>query len=128
MTDFTLPPKAIEEVVGLIQDGLVLEKDVTSDLREVEVTVDDSIYTMSDVVLARFGQIIHEAVFTGTNIVDHMRMMKLEVDSNDSTKLTLTNQYVADVEKRLEDQAAVGKTLKEEAEFGNEEHIVRGED
>ena len=54
-----------------------------------------TILTLSDNVIARIVQIIQEGLIMGTDITDHMRMMKMEVGEND--KLQLTDDYVKQV-------------------------------
>lgn len=54
---------------------------------------------LSDSVLHRFVQIIQEAMLTGTDCADHMRMVRLVPDSTDPHVLTLSDEYKAQVEK-----------------------------
>jgi len=57
-------------------------------------------YKLDDAVLVRIVQIIQEAMLTGTDCVDYMRLMELEVDNGG--KLHLTEHYKTVVEKEYE--------------------------
>lgn len=54
---------------------------------------------LADSVLHRFVQIIQEAMLTGTDCADHMRMVRLVPDSTDPNVLTLSDEYKAQVEQ-----------------------------
>ena len=54
---------------------------------------------LADSVLHRFVQIIQEAMITGTDCADHMRMVRLTADSSDPHVLVLTDEYKAQVEE-----------------------------
>jgi hypothetical protein len=74
-------------------------------------------YKISDLVAMRFIQIFQEAVLLGVDGADLMRQVRLVVDSNDETTVTLDPQYelqVADMHRkyledaeRLKSQASV---------------------
>jgi hypothetical protein len=51
---------------------------------------------LSDNVIARVVQILQEGLMTGTDITDHMRMIRLESDGSDN--LQLTPEYVKQVQ------------------------------
>jgi len=48
---------------------------------------------LSDSVLHRFVQIFQEAMLTGTDAADHMRMVRVEPDKDDPHVLVLTEDY-----------------------------------
>ena len=52
---------------------------------------------LDDSVLVRIVQIIQEAMLTGTDCVDYMRLIELE--KNDNDKLIMTQTYTELVEK-----------------------------
>ena len=54
---------------------------------------------LADSVLHRFVQIIQEAMLTGTDCADHMRMVRLVADSSDPHTLVLSDEYKAQVEQ-----------------------------
>lgn len=118
MTNFKLSGEVIEEIITIIQQGILAEQDITPDLRDLRVEPEGSSLVLSeasdnhfsDVVFVRVGQIVNEAWITGTNIADHLRMMVLEADGD---AFTLTNEYMGLVETNLRQQAEDIKGLKE---------------
>lgn len=50
-------------------------------------------YKISDGVWARVVQIVQEAMITGTDVADIMRMVRVEVSDEDDSELVLTEQY-----------------------------------
>ena len=50
---------------------------------------------LSDNVIARIVQILQEGLMSGTDITDHMRMIRVETDGDD--KLQLTPEYIQQV-------------------------------
>lgn len=54
---------------------------------------------LSDSVLHRFVQILQEALLTGTDVSDHLRMVRVEPDKDDPHVLVLTDDYKAQVEE-----------------------------
>jgi hypothetical protein len=49
--------------------------------------------TLDDNAISHIAKIIQMAIITGTDIVDHLRMMKLDTNPNDSLKLILNDEY-----------------------------------
>ena len=62
---------------------------------------------LDDIVIAHIARLIQMAMLTGTDIVDHLRMMKLKKD--DDTTLSLEEEYSNIHNKSLEEmlQAAM---------------------
>lgn len=58
-------------------------------------------FKLSDSVIARIAQIIQEAILTGTDCVDHLRMIEL-VKVNSGNELDLSEEYRQLVEKQHE--------------------------
>ena len=58
-------------------------------------------YKLCDTVLARVMQIVQEAMLTGTDCVDLMRVMELQ--ESDSGALVLTDDYKQLVKKEHDD-------------------------
>ena len=54
---------------------------------------------LADNVLHRFVQIIQEAMLTGTDCADHMRMVRLVPDDSDPNVLVLSEDYKKQVEE-----------------------------
>ena len=63
---------------------------------------------LDDIVIAHIARLIQMAMLTGTDIVDHLRMMKLKKDKDDTT-LSLEEEYSNIHNKSLEEmlQAAM---------------------
>jgi hypothetical protein len=65
-------------------------------------------YKISDAVAMRFIQIFQEAVLLGVDGADLMRQVRLTVDPNDSSTVTLDPQYeaqVADMHRKYLEEA-----------------------
>jgi len=74
---------------------------------------------LNDMTIGHIAKLIQMALITGTDIVDHIRMMSLEVDPNDSSKLTLNEEY-----RELHDQSIsvmVKNALERKDEQANSE-------
>ena len=59
-------------------------------------------YRLSDNVLRRVVQLMQEGLLTGTDVTDHMRMIRLEENTDDSEQLELTAEYRSIVEGQHE--------------------------
>ncbi len=57
-------------------------------------------YQLSDNVIARIVQILQEGMMSGTDITDHIRMIRVE--SDDEGKLQLTAAYAQQVQEGFE--------------------------
>tara|TARA_Y100000310_G_scaffold91181_1_gene88487 strand:+ start:7448 stop:7672 length:225 start_codon:yes stop_codon:yes gene_type:complete len=69
-------------------------------------------YKLSDNVLRRIVQIVQEGFLTGTDVADHMRMIKLDVDENNSSQLVLTEEYKTLVEGQHESMLSEIEEIK----------------
>lgn len=61
-------------------------------------------YHLSDSVIARIAQILQEGLLTGTDIVDHLRMLELQPDDVNPQLLVMTTEYaqrVKDMHQRM---------------------------
>ena len=58
---------------------------------------------LDDTVLVRIVQIIQEAMLTGTDCDDYMRLIELEDSGKEDGKLIMTQQYVDTVQKEHND-------------------------
>lgn len=68
-----------------------------------------NIFKLSDQVIAQLRQLLQLAMLTGTNVVDHMRQMRLELDVEEGG-LVCTPEYLEYCNKSIE-------KLLEKAEF-----------
>tara|TARA_Y100000310_G_C20667989_1_gene808675 strand:+ start:1584 stop:1841 length:258 start_codon:yes stop_codon:yes gene_type:complete len=69
-------------------------------------------FKLSDNVLRRIVQIMQEGFLTGTDISDHMRMMRLEEDAQNPEYLILTDEYKSLVDKQHEHMLEEVEELK----------------
>ena len=59
-------------------------------------------YKLNDDVLRRIVQIMQEGMLTGTDVADHMRMIRLTPSTEDTESLVLTDDYIKMVETQHE--------------------------
>ncbi len=59
-------------------------------------------YKLNDNVLRRIVQIMQEGMLTGTDVADHMRMIRLTPSAEDTESLVLTDDYIKLVETQHE--------------------------
>jgi len=61
-------------------------------------------YSLSDESIAAIAQLVQMAILTGTDVVDNLRSMKLEVNGLGSLDPTVefTNHFNANIEKLLQ--------------------------
>jgi len=69
-------------------------------------------YKLSDNVLRRIVQVMQEGLLTGTDITDHMRMIRLEENVDDTTQLVLTDEYKGIMENQHETMLQEIENLK----------------
>lgn len=70
---------------------------------------------LSDSVLHRFVQIFQEAMLTGTDAADHMRMVRVEPDKDDPNVLVLTSDYKEQVKNIHDKYLADIESLKKDS-------------
>ena len=59
-------------------------------------------YKLNDNVLRRIVQIMQEGMLSGTDVADHMRMIRLTPSTEDTESLVLTDDYIKLVETQHE--------------------------
>lgn len=69
---------------------------------------------LSDQVLSRIVQIVQEGILTGTDVVDLLRQIDVEVDQQNVDELVLTQNYCELVKKQHEKLLADAERLKAE--------------
>ena len=57
---------------------------------------------LDDIVIAHIARLVQMAMLTGTDVVDHLRMMRLKKDEDDTT-LSLEEEYSNIHNKSLEE-------------------------
>jgi hypothetical protein len=64
-------------------------------------------YILSDSVIAHVAKLLQLAILSGTDVIDHLRMMRLEEDTNSIGNLCLTDAYSSlsdsQIQKMLEE-------------------------
>ena len=71
-------------------------------------------FKLDDSVIARIAQVLQESIMTGSDIVDHMRLMRLETGADGQT-LLLTSEYKEVIEnyhRKLLDRAEELKNVQ----------------
>jgi hypothetical protein len=69
---------------------------------------------LNDNTIGHIAKLIQMALITGTDIVDHLRMMQLEVSSNNDGSLVLQEEYSALHDKSINEMIAALKPAEEE--------------
>lgn len=72
------------------------------------------VYRLHDTVILGIVRSLQEALFTGTDVSDHFRMMRLEPMRDDQNTLMFTPEYNDQVETNLQKLAAQGEKMAEE--------------
>ena len=72
-----------------------------------EIMENPTNYSLSDNVIAHVAKLLQLAMLSGTDLIDHLRMIRLEEDNLNEGKLCLTDDYsvLADsqIQKMLEE-------------------------
>ena len=50
-------------------------------------------YRMSDEVISQIAKLVQLAIITGTDVVDNLRMIRVQVSDSDDLSLVLTPEY-----------------------------------
>ena len=50
-------------------------------------------YTLSDEVIAHVAKLLQMAILSGTDVVDHLRMVSVTTSTENEESLVLTNEY-----------------------------------
>jgi len=87
---------------------------------------DNKVFKMTDDLIAVIRELVQLSIVTGTNIVDHLRAVEMEVEEG-TDKIIPTVQYVEAyntmveqlVEKAYEAQKKLDESLKDGEEFTN---------
>ena len=76
---------------------------------------------LHDSAIAHIAKLIQMALLTGTDIVDHMRMIRLKTHTQDNTVLVLEDEYRSIFDNSLE-------TMVKNAEQSTQEESESSED
>ena len=72
--------------------------------------------TLTDQVIAEISRLLQVAIITGTDVVDNLRLLELEVDDTQEGFLTLSEDYVERSERNISKMLKEAKTLRENNE------------
>jgi hypothetical protein len=65
-------------------------------------------FNLDDKTIAQIAKCVQVAILTGTDVVDHLRQLQLDVDVNNS-QITVTDEYLSvfnnNIEKMLQEAA-----------------------
>ena len=76
-------------------------------------------YSLGDEVIGQVAKLLQVAILTGTDVVDNLRTIKVQVDE-DAGQLTLSDNYRADAEGQIEKMLEFASvSLEEESEDGS---------
>jgi len=68
-------------------------------------------YSLSNEVIAHIAKLLQMAILSGTDVVDHIRMIRLNISDEDSESLVMTDEYremsEGQVQKMLENIEAL---------------------
>jgi len=67
---------------------------------------------LDDTTIAQIVKLIQMALITGTDIVDHLRMMLLEV--NDNNKIVLDSEYADVFESQIQKMLSASQEMQKE--------------
>ena len=68
---------------------------------------------LSDSAIGHIAKLIQMALITGTDLVDHLRMMQLKTNDKDSHKLELEDAYSDMHDKSINEMIAATQSLEE---------------
>ena len=66
---------------------------------------------LSDQVIAEISRLLQVALLTGTDVVDNLRLIEVEVDEDYANNIVLTDAYVKKAETNIEKMVAEAESL-----------------
>tara|TARA_B100000287_G_scaffold382497_1_gene387631 strand:+ start:321 stop:563 length:243 start_codon:yes stop_codon:yes gene_type:complete len=69
---------------------------------------------LSDEIISHIAKLVQLAILSGTDVVDHMRLIRVSQDSNDESLLVLSDDYRQISEDRVQDMLNRVTELQEE--------------
>ena len=79
--------------------------------------VENNIQKLDDSVVSHVAKLLQVALLTGTDIVDHMRMIRLKTHTQDNTVLVLEDEYRSIFDSSLETMVKnAEQSVQEESE------------
>jgi len=72
------------------------------------------IWKLNDEFIIQLTRLIQLAMLTGTNVVDHMRLMRVEQSASNADTVVLTPEYLEYFEENIEKMIEQANTLQEQ--------------
>ena len=66
---------------------------------------------LSDQVIAEISRLLQVALLTGTDVVDNLRLIEVEIDEDYTNNVILTDAYVKKAETNIEKMVAEAENL-----------------
>ena len=66
---------------------------------------------LSDQVIAEISRLLQVALLTGTDVVDNLRLIEVEIDEDYTNNVTLTDAYVKNAETNIQKMVAEAENL-----------------
>tara|TARA_B100000214_G_scaffold224705_1_gene163523 strand:- start:439 stop:660 length:222 start_codon:yes stop_codon:yes gene_type:complete len=66
---------------------------------------------LSDQVIAEISRLLQVALLTGTDVVDNLRLIEVEIDEDYTNNVVLTDAYVKKAETNIEKMVAEAENL-----------------
>jgi len=70
-------------------------------------------YQLSDEVISQVAKLVQVAIITGTDVIDNLRMIRVEPSDLENGRLSLTPEYRADAETQIERLLSVANLMSE---------------
>ena len=70
-------------------------------------------YQLSDEVISQVAKLVQVAIITGTDVIDNLRMIRVEPSDLESGQLNLTPEYRADSVSQIESLLSVANLMSE---------------
>ena len=68
---------------------------------------------LSDQVIAEVSRLLQVALLTGTDVVDNLRLIEVEIDEDYTDRIVLTNDYIKKSERNIEKMVEMASQLGE---------------
>ena len=66
---------------------------------------------LSDQVIAEISRLLQVALLTGTDVVDNLRLIEVEIDEDHTNNVILTDGYVKKAETNIQKMVAEAESL-----------------
>ncbi len=80
----------------------------------------NSVYKLSDDVIAALGKLLQLAILTGTDVTDWFRMIEITPDPQDGSRLVVDDGYRARLDQQIDELDRKAHTIIESLENESE--------